>query len=77
MKEEKPKKEKSKAAAPKEVQIKGDTKLVIKEKTNKDRNLERARSGAAVSADAPAPAAAAAAPEAAPEDAPAQDTDAA
>ena len=77
VKEEKPKKEKSKAAAPKEVQIKGDTKLVIKEKTNKDRNLERARSGAAVSADAPAPAAAAAAPEAAPEDAPAQDTDAA
>ena len=75
VKEEKPKKEKSKAAAPKEVQIKGDTKLVIKEKTNKDRNLERARSGAAMSADAPA--AAAAAPEAAPEDAPAQDTDAA
>ena len=75
VKEEKPKKAKSKAAAPKEVQIKGDTKLVIKEKTNKDRNLERARSGAAMSADAPA--AAAAAPEAAPEDAPAQDTDAA
>ena len=79
VKEEKPKKEKSKAAAPKEVQIKGDTKLVIKEKTNKDRNLERARSGAAVSADAPAAAAAVpeAAPEDAPEDAPAQDTDAA